>query len=260
MDSCDRGCEVTNDGDLCNKKLDDGSKALLKAALGSMLAVVGLAGAEGAFATSTMPTIEVTATPSDPGGGHTISPCPNAATTTKVHANGLCGSNPPPPPPGGGGGGTVTLAEITVTAKSFDCKISGMNYTNVEYLAVIYVNSSGALALSSIATNNGGSVTINMAQLGVPSGTAQSMVHNHPINVYGNVPQNYVPSKADWQSYNNLKNAGNPVQGLYLYGPDNKLRYFDGSNQNYPGTYQYPSSGGPLPSTTTTVVSSGSGC
>lgn len=248
MDTCGREYEeAENDVDSCNKKLDDNSKASLKAALGSMLLAVGLVAAEGAFATTTMPTIVVTATPSDPGGPVTISPCPQVVSGG-VHANTTCGSGGTG---GGGSGTTVTLAAITVTAKTIKCQIQSKSWNNNEYLAMVYLNSSGALTSSNIVSGTGTNTTTSLQSLGVPTNTVQTMVHNHPVNNYGNTPGEYVPSKADWQTYNNLKNAGNPIQGQFILGPDGVFRYFDGSNQNYPATSNYPGSGGALPTGTT---------
>ena len=249
MENCVREGESTKDEvSSGNKKLDDQSKASLKAALGSMLLVVGLVGAEGAFATTTLPTIVVTATPSDPGGPVTVSPCPTNDAVRKGVQPKLagCGSGNPGPVGGGGSGGAVTLSEIKVTATAIKCQIEHLSYNNNEYLAFAYLNSSGSITISSLI-NGKGTVSVSLSSLGIPTNSVLTMVHNHPINIYGSNSLNYIPSKADWISYSNIQGAGGPITGQFIVGPDGVLRYFDGTNKNYPATYQYPASGGTLP-------------
>ena len=241
-----------------SKRLDSRAKASLKIALGSMMLTVGVGGAECAFASTTLPTVVVTATPSDgPGGPRTpvAPPCNNAVSRGGLKPN--CAGGPTQPPGGGGGGSTsVTLPEIKVTATAIKNKICTMSPDSKESLSFEYVNAAGNLTFLNPIPGTG-TVTVNLNSLGVPINGTVSMVHNHPKNIYGSNPAEWVPSKQDWETYNNIRGAGAPMQGQFLMGPDHILRYFDGTNKNYPGTYQYPASGGALP---TGVIVAGGNC
>jgi hypothetical protein len=81
-----------------------------------------------------------------------------------------------------------------------------------------------------------------LGALGISASEVLRPVHNHPINVYCAgltatsplcVPNNS-PSKKDWVMYNQF--VSNGIEwGQAIVGPDGTERFFNGSNQNYPG-------------------------